>query len=113
MAKYLFICTANIQRSKTAEHHFQIAYPQHQFQSAGLNQRICEQYGITLVNVEMLAWADRIWVMEQRHLARIKEHTQDQFLHKITVLHIEDIYPYNSPELIRVLEQKMGVELLY
>lgn len=113
MAKHLFICTANIQRSKTAEDHFQIHYPQHQFQSAGLNQRICEQYGTTLVSVEMLKWADRIWVMEQKHFERIKEHTQDQFLGKITVLYIEDIYPYNAPELIQVLEQKIVIQLLY
>ena len=111
MANHLFVCTANIQRSKTAEDYLTKLYSQHSFKSAGTNQQICGQYNTTLLTPEMLEWADTVWVMEQKHADRIKQHTQDQYINKIKVLDIEDIYPYNSPALIELLSQKVTKHL--
>lgn len=70
----LFICSANKQRSKTAEDHFQVLYPQHHFQSAGTNHKICTKEGTTPLQIEHLIWADQIFVMESRHLEIIRNH---------------------------------------
>lgn len=103
----LFVCTANLQRSKTAEDYFSKVYPEYIFKSAGTNQRICEQYNTTLLDESLLGWADMVFVMEEKHKQRIIEHTDHRFLSKITVLGIEDIYVYDDPLLIQILESKL------
>ncbi|PHQ27799.1 phosphotyrosine protein phosphatase [Leeuwenhoekiella nanhaiensis] len=104
---YLFICSANKQRSKTAEDYFAAKYPQVQFLSAGTNLRLCWQEGTTPLTEDLLHWADRIWVMEQRHLDHLKKTGSSKPYNKVTVLHIPDHYPYYDPELIRLLEEKV------
>ena len=39
----LFVCSANKQRSKTAEDYFSSKYADFHFISAGTNRKICEQ----------------------------------------------------------------------
>ncbi|MBE9396323.1 hypothetical protein IOQ59_03515 [Pontibacterium sp. N1Y112] len=46
--KVLFICTANIQRSLTAEHVCRTLYPEHQFKSAGVSKKECARNNSTL-----------------------------------------------------------------
>ncbi|MDJ1482216.1 protein tyrosine phosphatase [Cytophagaceae bacterium YF14B1] len=103
----LFLCTANKNRSRTAEDYFREHYPQHQFRSAGLSQRLCEKEGTTLVTDQMLEWADRIFVMEAHHQERIQQYTGILYLHKINVLGIEDIYTYMQVELVTLLIRMM------
>lgn len=101
----LFICTANIHRSKTAEDIFRVEVPTHNFKSAGLSEKECVRNGSTLCTTEMLQWADMVYVFEPKHADRIREYAGDEFEYKIQCLHIEDIYQYMQPELINKLEQ--------
>ncbi len=103
----LFICSANKQRSKTAEDYFSSKYDTHQFLSAGTNSKICRKEGTTELTEKALLWADIVYVMEQKHLDQIKKHTGSTYYTKITVLNIRDIYTYYDPELISILEEKV------
>ena len=47
--------------------------------------------------------------MEEMHVKRIKEHTQNEFLNKITNLGIEDKYKYFDDELIELLVQRVDL----
>ncbi|HBC3374020.1 TPA: protein tyrosine phosphatase [Vibrio parahaemolyticus] len=105
----LFLCTANIQRSKTAELLFREAYPQHNFKSAGLSIKYCEHYKSTLCTVEMLDWSDLIFVMESMHVERIHQNVGNAYDNKIINLNIDDVYQLNDTELIRILS---GSELI-
>lgn len=100
----LFLCTANIQRSRTAEVYFRENIPQHTYRSAGLSKKECLRNKSVLCTEEMLEWADRVYVFEQMHLDRIKAHTGEQYLNKIHCLNIADIYQYMQLELIEELE---------
>lgn len=108
----LFLCTANKHRSKTAEDYFRAQCPNHRFKSAGLSQKFCEQFGTTLCSGEMLEWADRIFVMEERHKDRIAEYTGDIHLNKITILHIEDIYQHMQIELLEKFQSHEKLKFL-
>ena len=99
----LFLCTANIQRSKTAEEVFRAANNNHQYKSAGLSAKYVEKANSTLCTKEMLLWADQIYVFEQQHIDRIKKHTSDIYLPKITNLNIPDVYQYFQRELVLLL----------
>lgn len=103
--KVLFLCTANIQRSRTAEDLFRNRYPSHSFRSAGLSKKECLRNGSTLCTEDMLRWADVVYVFEEMHKDRIKEHTAHKYLHKIENLEIDDIYLYMQAELVEKLEQ--------
>lgn len=105
--KVLFVCSANKQRSKTAEDHFSIKYPEHEFLSAGTNKKICQQEGTTLLDDELLTWADIVFAMEEKHRTIIRQCSDGNNLGKIRVLKISDIYKYNSPLLIEILEEKV------
>ena len=105
MANILFICSANKDRSRSAEDYFREKHPQHSFDSAGTNEKICFQLGTSFLNVEQLAWADVIFVMEKKHkefalnLAKSKK--------KIQILGIADRYAYYQKELLEILDQKV------
>ena len=107
--KILFVCSANIQRSRTAEDMFSYMYPQHIFNSAGTNLKICKTNGTTPLTEELLIWADKIFVMEDKHRDRIRNHTENKYGKKIFVLNIKDIYSYNDPELKRILIDKVKI----
>ena len=96
----LFLCTANVNRSRTAEDFYRSNSPKHQFKSAGLSQKYCQKYGTILCTIELLQWSNKIFVMEDMHVQRIAEHAGESYLNKIEVLHIDDIYQYMQPELI-------------
>lgn len=95
----LFVCSANKQRSKTAEDYFSSKYADFQFISAGTNSKICEQEGTNPVTMDLLEQADLIFVMENRHKK------------EIIVLEIKDIYKYYQTELIEILEKRLMVYL--
>ncbi|HBC3374045.1 TPA: protein tyrosine phosphatase [Vibrio parahaemolyticus] len=105
----LFLCTANIQRSKTAELLFRQIYPEHRVKSAGLSRKYCERNGSTLCTAEHLDWAHLIFVMERKHIDRINEHVGSRYDDKLINLNIDDVYQFNDAALIRILK---GNELI-
>jgi len=106
--KTLFICSANKQRSKTAEDFFAQKYPENKFLSAGTNVKICRKEGTTELTEDLLEWADKVYVMEKKHLDQIKKHTGSKYYKKIKVLDIPDIYKYYDADLITILEEKVS-----
>lgn len=106
----LFICSANIQRSKTAEDYFSAKYPKLNFDSAGTNAKICHQEGTNYIDNEMLQWADTIYVMESKHRKKVLEIARGKLFGKIVVLHIPDRFKYYQRELIEILEEKINFE---
>ena len=106
-SKILFVCTANIQRSLTAEHLFKSIYPHILFKSAGVSHRECMRNRSTLCTVELLEWASQIFVFEQMHINRIVEHTGQEFAHKMHNLNIDDCYQYMQKELITLLQARL------
>ena len=107
MKKILFVCSANKDRSKTADDYFSEKYPTIQFDSAGTNLKICQKEGTNPMTEELADWADQIIVMEQKHANLINEHTNGNYAKKITILHIPDHYKYYQKELIALLEEKV------
>jgi len=107
MKNILFICSANKDRSRTAEDFFTEKFPKYQFDSAGTNQKICNQLGTTFINQEQLEWADIVYVMEQKHFQAIKSIFGNTNISKIEVLDIKDVYEYGATELKLMLEAKL------
>ena len=97
----LFICTANRDRSPTAEAVFK-SVPGWRVRSAGT-----ESYAETQMTEEMLEWADKIFVMEGRHRNSVLE-ICSSCSEKTTVLDIEDVYTRNSAKLVAKLITKMA-----
>jgi len=67
--------------------------------------------GSTLCTPELLEWADTIYVFEATHIERIKEHTGDKCLAKITNLKIEDKYQYFQRELVLLILEQCDLAL--
>ena len=103
----LFLCTANVQRSKTAQELFQAIDTSNNYKSAGLSKKYVEKAGTTLCNKDLLNWADKIYVFEDLHIEIISRYTDKKHLHKITNLKIEDKYQYFQRELVLLLLQKI------
>lgn len=103
----LFICSANKQRSKTAEDYFSSKYADLKFISAGTNIKICEREGTTPLTFEELEHADLVFVMEQRHKKLIMNFINGKLKKELIVLNIPDIYKYYQKELIEILEEKL------
>ena len=107
LVNILFLCTANIQRSKTAEELFRAANSEHEYKSAGLSSKYVQKANSTLCTEELLQWADRIYVFAQKHIDRIKEYTGDVYLPKISNLDISDDYQYFEKDLILLLLERV------
>lgn len=103
----LFVCSANKDRSKTAEDYFSAQYKDYNFLSAGTNYKICMQLGTTLLEDFLLDWATAIFVMEKKHAAFIKQMDTNNYSAKVTVLGIKDVYKYFDKTLITILDEKM------
>ena len=95
----LFICNQNQNRSKTAEEIFKDRF---NTKSAGL-------YSEKPVTEKQIAWADVVIVMDEEQRAEIAKRFPKQYLLKrILSLNITDLYYYNQPELIELLESRMN-----
>ncbi len=103
----LFVCSANKDRSKTAEDYFSEHYPDLNFESAGTNLKLCDVLGTNALSEELQENAELILVMEEKHYKSISA----KFKHKTKILHIRDIYKYYQPELITILEEKVKFDL--
>jgi predicted protein tyrosine phosphatase len=108
----LFLCTANLHRSRSAEDLFRSFGSKHIFQSAGLSAKYCGKNGSRLCSVKLLDWAEKIYVMEPPHVERIIEHVGERYLAKIEVLHIDDIYQYMQPELLTKLASSPHLQFI-
>lgn len=91
-------------RSKTAEDYFSSTESRINFSSAGLSEKYCTKYNTRLCSIELLNWADKIFVMEPMHAERIYENTGKQFCSKLAILDIADEYQYMQPELLDKLK---------
>lgn len=102
MKKVLFVCTANLQRSPTAENLFQGWKGIWEAKSAGT---MPHSKGNALTQ-DIIDWADLILAMEAVHSQYIHSHFKCS-PDKIRILNIADIYYRDDPELIGVLQQKV------
>jgi len=99
----LFICSRNRLRSPTAEVVF-ANWPEVETDSAGLALD-----AEVLLGVEQLEWADLVFVMERRHRqALLRRFPVAMRGKRLVCLDIPDDYDYLQPELVRVLELKVG-----
>ncbi len=109
MKKFLFVCSANKQRSKTAEDLFSEVYPDYRFLSAGTNIKTCKKEGTNPLTEADLNWADTVYVMEEKHKNIINKNTNRKYNQKITILGIPDRFKYFQKELIHLLQSKINI----
>ena len=102
----LFVCSANKNRSKTAESYLSELYPEHNFMSAGTNKKLCMKEGGEFLTKEMLEWSDIVFVMEQKHWDGIRKETDNSYTNKIINLNIPDIYEYGDESLKEIIFDK-------
>jgi len=99
--KVLFVCSANVDRSPTAEKVIHEKYPDIETKSAGVHSmQAC-------VNKEPLQWADVILCMEYWHKQLIQREYQESISGKaIYCLDIPDEYSYMESYLIEEINSK-------
>ena len=98
----LFICSRNRLRSPTAEQVF-ADWPGVETASAGLAPDADSP-----VTPELLAWADLIFVMEDRHRGRLSSPFGKYLKGKrIICLGIPDDYEYMDPKLVELLRTRV------
>lgn len=103
MKNLLFICSQNKLRSPTAEHVF-AKWQDFETDSAGLNNDAEVQ-----LSREQIEWADIIFVMEKAHRNKLSRRFRKHLNGKrVVCLDIPDNYEYMDPELVKLLETKVG-----
>jgi predicted protein tyrosine phosphatase len=107
----LFVCSRNQWRSPTAAALFKNSQL-YVAKSAGTSDKARIKLTANLIN-----WADKIFVMEKRHAAIIRQNYPDLIVDRsrsvsgrdsIIILHISDDYQYMDPELIEILESRLA-----
>lgn len=103
---FLFVCSKNEWRSRTAETIFQ-KEEQFNVRSAGTSKTARIR-----VNNKLIAWSDKIFVMEDKHKKRLFELFGKELNSKeIIVLGIPDEYRYMDKELIEELKDSVSFYL--
>jgi predicted protein tyrosine phosphatase len=105
--RILFICTANVDRSRTAEDLYRDD-PRYEVLSAGL-----APFASTPVTRDLLQWADRVFVMcekEEQHRTLLRMRFPD-VRRPVVVLDIEDRWYRGDPELVRRMLKSLGRHL--
>lgn len=99
--RWLFVCSAGILRSATAAN---------LFAKKGYNTRSCgsAEYALIPFSENLKQWADRIFFMTDGNQQEVISHGFDLDGEFVTILNIQDDYNYNNPELIKLLEEKVG-----
>jgi predicted protein tyrosine phosphatase len=99
----LFICSQNKLRSPTAEQVFS-TWPAVETDSAGLNHDAEVE-----LSSEQIEWADIIFVMEKTHRNKLKA-KHKSFLNgkQIICLDIPDNFEFMDPDLVKLLNAKVG-----
>ncbi len=107
--RVLFVCGKNRWRSPTAERVF-ADHPDHpglECLSAGLSHD-----APTPVSVDLVRWADVIFVMEPVHKAKLAARFRDYLAStRVVCLSIPDRYREMDPELIGLLERRVPPHL--
>lgn len=103
MKNILFVCSANVDRSKTAEDFFSDKISSLNFKSAGTNHAYCNKEGTNALSQGDVEWADLILVMEKKHEDWIYKNLT-KFKAYIEILNITDRYKYYSQDLIDLLQ---------
>ena len=99
----LFICSLNQRRSTTAEWLFK-DFESYEVKSAGT-----EPGARVAVTPDLIAWADLIFVMEQRHIQRLRRQFKSALSGKrLICLQIPDRHGGMSLELIKVLKERLS-----
>ncbi len=99
----LFVCTANRDRSPTAEALYR-EDPRYEVRSAGT-----APFAANPLSAELLRWADRVFVMcerEDQHQTQIKLRFPSIGC-RITDLDVEDRWPRGHPDLVARLLKKL------
>ncbi|KJJ96266.1 phosphotyrosine protein phosphatase [Burkholderiaceae bacterium 26] len=101
--RVLFICSRNRLRSPTAEVVF-ARWPNVETDSAGLAPDADVQ-----LDADQLDWAEVIFVMERSHQRRLSQQFGPRLRGKrVVCLHIPDDYVFMQPELVALLEKRVG-----
>lgn len=100
---FLFICSKNQWRSPTAEQVWR-KHPGLHVRSAGTSPHARHP-----VSEADIAWADVVFVMEEKHLSRLRADYRDAMVGKtVHVLDIPDEYRYMDPELVELLQSSVN-----
>lgn len=103
MINLLFLCSRNRLRSPTAEQVF-ARHPSVETASAGLAPDAEEA-----CSVELVEWADIIFVMEKAHRSKLQRRFGKHLKRaRVVCLDIPDDYAFMQPELVALLERKVG-----
>jgi predicted protein tyrosine phosphatase len=102
MANVLFVCSRNRLRSPTAEQVF-ACYPGVEVTSAGMSSDADNP-----LTVELVEWADLIFVMEKAHRRRLQaKHRSALRSARIVCLDIPDNYAFMDQRLVQLLHAKV------
>ena len=101
--RVLFICSRNRLRSPTAEAVF-AKWPNVETDSAGLAPDADVQ-----LDADQLDWAEVVFVMERSHQRRLSQRFGARLRSKrVVCLDIPDDYVFMQPELVALLEKRVG-----
>ena len=105
--RILFVCTANVDRSRTAEDLYR-ADERYEVRSAGV-----APFATVCLTRDLLLWADRVFVMNEREdqhrtLIRIRFPDVDR---PLADLDIEDRWPRGDPELVALILRRLRPHL--
>ncbi len=105
--RVLFVCTANLDRSPTAEDLYRDD-PRYEVRSAGL-----ADYATRALDRDLVNWADRVFVMNERSdrhrslfIVRFP-----QFDRPLVDLDVDDRWRRGDPELVRLLLRRLAPHL--
>jgi predicted protein tyrosine phosphatase len=105
--RILFVCTANVDRSPTAEALY-MGDPRYEVVSAGT-----APFARVALTEQMLLWADRVFVMCERldgHASRIRKAFPD-VERPIVDLDVEDRFFRDDPRLVALLLRRLEPHL--
>lgn len=106
MRTILFLCSRNKLRSPTAEQVFS-GEPGIEVASAGLDND-----AEVACTPELLEWADTVFVMERAHKAKLARRFAKHLRHaRVVCLDIPDNYGFMQPDLVRLLQARVGPHL--
>ncbi len=103
----LFVCSANVDRSRTAHHLFEKEKAEHTYKSCGTSEKWTSQEGTTPITAELCEWAEVIVCMETEHERHIVEMFGGGYAEKVRTIHLEDYETYMSDSLVKILREKI------
>ena len=101
--RILFVCTANVDRSRTAEDLY-LGDERYEVRSAGV-----APFATVPLTRDLLLWADRVFVMnesEDRHQTLIRIRFPD-VNRPVVDLDIEDRWSWGDPELVAMIRKRL------